>query len=190
MLRKHFKVLCHIHQQVHYGPGFQTCLQYKPQTIWGSIACQKEDMLTVKENEAQSPKKFCVIRYTIWYTCKMMNARTTQLRLKYGACSVGTSMDNLDITSDFKLFTHFWAHSDIYYNSEQHIITASVASIYCIFDKRKIFAFDVVTMIIMALSLTNSWNCISSRLFHGHCCNLLVKIHCHESHKVRIGHKF
>jgi len=118
MLRKHFQSIMPYSPARTLQPWVPNLLQYKPQTIWGSIACQKEDMLTVKENEAQSPKKFCVIRYTIWYTCKMMNARTTQLRLKYGACSVGTSMDNLDITSDFKLFTHFWAHSDIYYNSE------------------------------------------------------------------------
>ena len=48
---------------------------------------------------------------------------------------LGTSIDNLDITSDYKQFTFFWAHSNIYLNSESYIITATVASIHWIFDK-------------------------------------------------------
>jgi hypothetical protein len=35
------------------------------QTILGNIACQKEDMLTVKEKEGQNPKKFRVKRHAI-----------------------------------------------------------------------------------------------------------------------------
>jgi hypothetical protein len=35
----------------------ETCLQCKPRNFWGHIASQKEDMLRVKENKEQNPKK-------------------------------------------------------------------------------------------------------------------------------------
>jgi hypothetical protein len=45
--------------------GLQTCLKCKPHIIRGSITCQKEDMLRVKENKSQNQKKSHVVRHAM-----------------------------------------------------------------------------------------------------------------------------
>jgi hypothetical protein len=55
----------------------RTLLQCRPRTFWGNMACQKEDVLTVKQDEDRNPKKLSVIRHAVCQTDEMMNASRT-----------------------------------------------------------------------------------------------------------------
>jgi len=50
--------------------------------FWGHIASQKEDMLRVKENKEQNPKKLGAIRHAVRQTCEVMNASSDAAEFK------------------------------------------------------------------------------------------------------------
>ena len=60
----------------------ETCLQCKPRNFLGHIASQKEDMLRVKENKEQNPKKLGAIRHAVRQTCEVMNASSDAAEFK------------------------------------------------------------------------------------------------------------
>jgi len=60
----------------------ETCLQCKPRNFWGHIASQEEDMLRVKENKEQNPKKLGAIRHAVRQTCEVMNASSDAAEFK------------------------------------------------------------------------------------------------------------
>ena len=57
-------------------------LACKTAYFWGHIASQKEDMLRVKENKEQNPKKLGAIRHAVRQTCEVMNASSDAAEFK------------------------------------------------------------------------------------------------------------